>query len=66
MKTPRETVLRLREQVVAALGDEAVKQRLAGIAYVPVGDRSEEFALFIKAEIAELGKLVQQFHLSAD
>ena len=65
-QTPRETVLRLREQVVAALGDEAVKQRLAGIAYVPVADRSEEFALFIKAEIAELGKLVQQFHLSAD
>ncbi len=66
MKTPRETVLRLREQVVAALGDEAVKQRLAAIAYVPVGDRSEEFASFIKAEIAELGKLVQQFRLSAD
>jgi hypothetical protein len=43
-----------------------VKQRLAAIAYVPVGDRSEEFALFIKAEITELGKLVQQFHLSAD
>ena len=66
VRTPRETVLRWREQVVAALADDVVKQRLAAIAYVSVGDRSEEFGSFIKAEILELGKLVRQFHLTAD
>ena len=36
------------------------------IAYVPVGDSSEVFAAFVKSEIGDLGKLVQQFKLTAD
>ena len=65
-KTPRETVVRVRDAVVAALNEPTVKKRLADIAYVPVGDTSEVFAAFVKSEIGELGKLVQQFKLTAD
>ena len=65
-KTPRETVVRVRDAVVAALNESTVKKRLADIAYVPVGDTSEVFAAFVKSEIGELGKLVQQFKLTAD
>ncbi len=65
-KTSPEMVARVREAVLATLNDGGVKKRLADIAYVPVGDRSEEFAAFIKSEIGDLGKLVQQFNLTAD
>jgi tripartite-type tricarboxylate transporter receptor subunit TctC len=65
-KTPRETVARVRDAVVAALNEPAVKKRLADIAYVPIGDPSEVFAAFVKSEVGDLGKLVQQFKLTAD
>ena len=65
-KTPRDMVARIRDGVVAALAEPGVKKRLTEIAYVPIGDRPEEFAAFLKSEISELAKLVQQFKLSAD
>jgi tripartite-type tricarboxylate transporter receptor subunit TctC len=65
-KTPPEMLARVREAAVAALNEAGVKKRLADIAYVPIGDRSEEFAAFVKSEIGELAKLVRQFNLSAD
>ncbi len=65
-KTPKEMIARARDGVVAALNDVNVKKRLDEIAYIPVGDRPEEFAVFLKAEIVELGKLVRRFDLSAD
>jgi tripartite-type tricarboxylate transporter receptor subunit TctC len=66
VKTPRETVARVRDAVVAALNEPGVKKRLSEIAYVPIGDASEVFAAFVKSEIGDLGKLVQQFKLTAD
>ena len=65
-KTPREMVARIREAMVAALNEPSAKKRLGDIAYVPIGDRPEVFAAFVKSEIADLGKLVQQFKLTAD
>ena len=65
-KPPRDMVARIRDGVVAALAEPGVKKRLTEIAYVPIGDRPEEFAAFLKSEISELAKLVQQFKLSAD
>jgi tripartite-type tricarboxylate transporter receptor subunit TctC len=65
-KTPKEMIVRIRDGTVAALNEASVKKRLTDIAYVPIGDRPEEFAAFVKAEIGDLGKLVQQFRLTAD
>ena len=65
-KTPKEMIARARDGVVAALNDVNVRKRLDEIAYIPVGDRPEEFAAFLKVEIAEMGKLVRRFNLSAD
>ena len=65
-KTPPEMVARVREATVVALNDAGVKKRLAEIAYVPIGDRTEEFAAFVKSEIGDLAKLVRQFNLVAD
>jgi tripartite-type tricarboxylate transporter receptor subunit TctC len=65
-KTPRDMVMRIRDGVAAALVEPGVKKRLTEIAYVPIGDRPEDFAAFLKSEIIDLAKLVRQFKLSAD
>jgi tripartite-type tricarboxylate transporter receptor subunit TctC len=66
VKTSREMIGRIHNGVVAALNDAPVKKRLTDIAYVPIGDRPDEFAAFLKSEVTDLAKLVQQFNLNAD
>jgi tripartite-type tricarboxylate transporter receptor subunit TctC len=65
-RTSKEMIGRIRDGVVAALNDGSVNKRLTDIAFVPIGDRPEEFAAFIKSEVTDLAKLVQQFNLSVD
>lgn len=65
-KTPKDMIGRIRDGVVAALNDGSVKKRLTDIAYVTIGDQPDQFAAFIKSEIIDLAKLVQQLKLSAD
>jgi tripartite-type tricarboxylate transporter receptor subunit TctC len=48
------------------LNDAAVRRQLNNLAYVPIGDRSDEFAAHIKREIARLGKMVRDLKLSAE
>ena len=60
VKTPREIITAVRNAAVQALGDPAISKRLADLGYVLVGDQSEEFAAFIKSEIATLAKIIQQ------
>lgn len=59
-KTPKETIATIRGAVVAALHDPDVSKRLSDLGYVIVGDQPEEFAAFIKSEIATLAKIIQQ------
>lgn len=65
-KTPRELVTTLRNAIVAGLKLPAVSKRLSDLAYLPVGDQPDEFARFLQAEVAALGKVVKQLGLSAD
>jgi tripartite-type tricarboxylate transporter receptor subunit TctC len=59
-KTPKEIIATIRGAVVAALNDPNVSKRLSDLGYVSVGDPPEEFAAFIKSEIATLAKIIQQ------
>jgi tripartite-type tricarboxylate transporter receptor subunit TctC len=59
-KTPKEIIATIRGAVVAALNDPNVSKRLSDLGYVSVGDQPEEFAAFIKSEIATLAKIIQQ------
>jgi tripartite-type tricarboxylate transporter receptor subunit TctC len=59
-KTPREIVITLRNAAVQSMADPAVGKRLADLGYVVVGDQPDEFAAFIKSEIATLAKIIQQ------
>ncbi|HEY6242012.1 MAG TPA: tripartite tricarboxylate transporter substrate-binding protein, partial [Burkholderiales bacterium] len=55
--TSREIVARLHDEIVRALRTPDVMQRLAADGAEPVGSSPEEFAAFIKAEIAKWAKV---------
>ncbi len=57
--TPRELVLRLNAEIVRALRQPAVRERLAADGTVPVGNTPEEFGAHIKAEIARWAPVVK-------
>lgn len=55
--TPAATVKRLREAVVQALREPAVRQRLAGLGLFPSGTQPEEFAAQIRKEIDKMQRI---------
>jgi tripartite-type tricarboxylate transporter receptor subunit TctC len=57
--TPKEIAEILRRSVVKMIALPDVKQRLAAVGFVPVGDTPEEFAAFLKAEDAKWGKVIR-------
>jgi tripartite-type tricarboxylate transporter receptor subunit TctC len=65
-RTPRATLAALHGATVSVLKKPDVVKRLNDLGYVIVGDRPEEFATHIKAEIAVMAKLVKALRLSAD
>jgi tripartite-type tricarboxylate transporter receptor subunit TctC len=57
--TPREIVARLNTEIVRILKMPDVRQSLLRQGAEPVGDTSEEFAAYIKSEIAKWAKVVK-------
>jgi tripartite-type tricarboxylate transporter receptor subunit TctC len=57
--TPRETVARLNQAFVAALNSQEAKTRFAGLMAEPVPTTPEEFAGFMRAELAKYEKVVK-------
>ncbi len=66
VKTPREIVTAVRSGAVAAMSEPATHQRLLDLGYIIAGNQPEEFAAFIKAEIAALGKIIRQTGVTAE
>jgi tripartite-type tricarboxylate transporter receptor subunit TctC len=58
-KTPRETIVTLRNAALKALNDPGVNKRMTDLGYVIIGDQPEEFAAHIRAEIASLAKILK-------
>jgi tripartite-type tricarboxylate transporter receptor subunit TctC len=58
-KTNKAIVGRLNQELVKALGNPEVKDRLLSMATVPVGDKPEEFAGFIRSEHEKWGKVIK-------
>jgi tripartite-type tricarboxylate transporter receptor subunit TctC len=65
-KTPREIIATLQAATAAALQDPEVVKRLNVLAYIPVGDKPEQFGAYIKAEIARYKQVVDDLHLTVD
>ncbi|MEQ1773672.1 MAG: tripartite tricarboxylate transporter substrate binding protein [Burkholderiales bacterium] len=59
-KTPRDIVNAIRTGAVTAMNEPTTRKRLLDLGYLIVGDQPDEFAAFIKSEIATLGKIIRQ------
>ncbi|HSV48454.1 MAG TPA: tripartite tricarboxylate transporter substrate binding protein [Ramlibacter sp.] len=57
--TPRETVNRLSQAFVAALQSPEARTRFAGLMAEPVSSTPDEFAAFMKTELAKYEKVVK-------
>jgi tripartite-type tricarboxylate transporter receptor subunit TctC len=64
--TPRDIVTRLNREVVAVLNMPAVRDKMAELALVPVGDSPAEFAAFHKAEVEKWAKVYRAAGLQAE
>lgn len=57
--TPRPIIDRLSKGVLAVLGTPEMRERLAGQGAEPVGDRPDQFAAYIKTELARWAAVVK-------
>jgi tripartite-type tricarboxylate transporter receptor subunit TctC len=64
--TPQEIVAKLHSLVVAALAQPDVKDKLAAIAYVPIGNSPEECTAFFQAEMAKWAPIIKAAGLRAE
>jgi tripartite-type tricarboxylate transporter receptor subunit TctC len=65
-RTPAPVLDRLNAEIVRIINTPEMKERLATLAFTPVGDTREQFARFIKAEIAKWGKAVRESGAKAE
>jgi tripartite-type tricarboxylate transporter receptor subunit TctC len=57
--TPKEVGELLRQKVLKIIAMPDVKQKLASVGFVPVGDTPAEFAAYLKAESEKWGKVIR-------
>ena len=65
-KTPRQIIDKLNKEIVRILHGADVASRLAADGSEPVGSTPEQFAEFLKKEIARWGKVVKDNAIRAD
>jgi tripartite-type tricarboxylate transporter receptor subunit TctC len=65
-KTPAPVLDKLNAEIVRIINSSEMKERLAALAFTPVGDTREQFARFIQSEIAKWGKAVRESGAKAE
>lgn len=65
-KTPKEIVALLNREIVAILKMPDVAEKLNMQGALPVGDTPEQFAIYIKDEIAKWGAVVRSANIKVD
>jgi tripartite-type tricarboxylate transporter receptor subunit TctC len=65
-RTPTPVLDQLNAEIVRIINTPEMKERLATLAFTPVGDTREQFARFIKSEIAKWGKAVKESGAKAE
>jgi tripartite-type tricarboxylate transporter receptor subunit TctC len=64
--TPKDIVAKLHDMIVASLGQADVKDKLAAMAYAPIGNSPEQCAAFFKSEMDKWGKVIKDAGLKAE
>jgi tripartite-type tricarboxylate transporter receptor subunit TctC len=64
--TPMPVVRRIRDAVAKVLAPPEMRERLLAVGAEGVGSTPEEFAAFIRTELATWSKVVRELQLSAD
>jgi tripartite-type tricarboxylate transporter receptor subunit TctC len=64
--TPADIVAKLHTMIVDALAKPDVREKLAAMAYMPIGDTPAECEAFFKGEMAKWGKVIQDAGLKAE
>ena len=65
-QTPRVVLDKLNAEIVKIVREQELKDRLAALAFTPVGDTREQFAAFIKSETVKWGKVVRDSGAKAE
>jgi len=65
-KTPVPVLDKLNAEIVRIINTPEMKERLATLAFTPVGDTREQFSGFIRSEIAKWGKAVKESGAKAE
>jgi len=65
-RTPTPVLDKLNAEMVRIVNEPDVKERLATLAFTPAAGTRDEFAAFIKSEIAKWGKAVKESGAKAD
>ena len=64
--TPPAIVQKLNESINQALQGADLRERLDALAFEPVGGTSQQFAAYVKTEIAKWGKVVRDGNIKAE
>jgi tripartite-type tricarboxylate transporter receptor subunit TctC len=64
--TPKDIIAKLNALIVAGLAQGDVKDKLAAMAYAPIGNSPEECAAFFKSEMDKWGKVIKDAGLKAE
>jgi tripartite-type tricarboxylate transporter receptor subunit TctC len=65
-RTPRAIVERLHGETVKILGTPDMRERLGAQGFEPAGSTPDEFAAYIKSEIAKWGKVIRTAGIKAE
>ena len=64
--TPKDIIAKLHDMIVTSLGQADVKDKLAAMAYVGIGNSPEQCAAFFKSEMDKWGKVIKDAGLKAE
>jgi tripartite-type tricarboxylate transporter receptor subunit TctC len=64
--TPRDVVMKLNGAFAKVMGDPVIKQRLSESGFEPQTSTPEEFAAYMKSEIAKWEKVIRESNISLD
>ena len=64
--TPKPVVAKLNGAFAKVMNDPAIKQRLSESGFEPQTSTPEEFARYMKSEIAKWAKVIRESHISLD